>query len=252
MIQATDNQQLQDTAGRLSATQFIQDQLRAADANAKATQVQPSPNSAQVSLSDASKLLGALQKQGSGGNSLLDAISSLVQQLTGKKVSAISLTQEKLEASSFTYDSVQEALKVDAKSGVDYRYQSVHAQGEQLNYSAQGGIKLEDGTQLSFDFRLQISRITVEETRAHVRLDGAKLREALGSEVPGGKVQQTASGVEVDLDHHGVHKLLEDIDGARQTRHRHGHHRHERNQDVPPAAAPAPQQAEAKPAVVVA
>lgn len=227
MIQATDNDLLRNAAGQFSAPQTIQHQLwGGTGAGITPTQVAPSPDSSQVNLSDTSKLLNAVQTPSAGANPLLDAIGSLTQALTGKKISDISLSAEKLEASYFSYDSVQESLKVGNKSGLDYRYRSVHAEGEQLSYSAQGAIKLEDGSELTFDFSLQMSRIVVEETRARVQVDGSQLRQALG-DIPGVKAYPREAGFDADMDHHGVRRMLDGIEESRRGHGRHRGHRHD-------------------------
>lgn len=230
MIQATDNDLLRATGSQSSAAQFMQEAMRNAAAG-RNTQVQPASaggDSSQVSLSDASKLLNALQPGDAAGNPLASALSRLMEQLTGQKVADINIGSQSLEASSFSYDTVEESLKVGTRSGLDYQYRSLHAEGEQLSYSAQGSIKLEDGTELAFEFKLEMSRVYVEETQARVQVNGAALRDALGSDQPGMRVKPREKGFDVDLDHRGVRRLLEGVEeGARGPgeRHRaHGHH----------------------------
>ncbi len=229
MLQATENDLLRNAAGQFAAPQLIQDQIRALGGNGNPLQAAPASDSSHVSLSDASKLLNSLQSQDKGAHPLLSAISKLVQLLTGQKVDNINLSSQKLEASSFRYDSVEEALKVGGRSGLDYRYRAVHAEAQQVSYSAQGSIKLEDGTELTFDFKLEISRVYVEETQARVQIDGSQLRDALGSNLPGLRANPRASGFDVDLDHRGVRHLLEGAEDVRRGYGRDRGNAHEHN-----------------------
>lgn len=227
MIQATDNEALRSSGAQSSATQLMQEALRTA-ATQRTTQVQPvaQSGSAEVSLSDTSRLLNALQSRDPASHPVVNALSGLMEQLTGQKVAGINIGEQSLEASSFSMDTVEESLRVGNRSGLDYQYRSVHAEGEQLSYSASGSITLEDGTELSFEFKLEMSRLYVEETRGRVQVDGASLRDALGSTTgPGMQVKPRNNGFDVDLDHEGIRRLLEGMDEPGKG---HGRHRHVR------------------------
>ncbi len=127
----------------------------------------------------------------------------------------------------FSLDTVYERLRLGAgASPVDYRYSAVHAEAQTLSYSAQGTLKLEDGTELSFNFHLEASRVYVEETRARVRIDGSQFRDVLGTAIPGISVHSRQNGADIALDHQAVRQLLEglkDVQQGQGRRHAHGH-----------------------------
>lgn len=226
MIQATDNEALRSSGAQSSAAQLMQEALRTA-ASQRTTQVQPvtQGSSSQVNLSDTSKLLNALQSRDAAGHPVANALSRLMEQLTGQKVADISIGEQSLEASSFSMDTVEESLRVGSRSGLDYQYRSVHAEAEQLSYSASGNITLEDGTELRFEFKLEVSRVYVEETRGRVQVDGASLRDALGTSGSGMQVKPRDNGFDVDFDHKGIRRLLDGLDEPGKG---HGRHRHVR------------------------
>ncbi len=222
MIQNSETDLLRSAAGQFSATQFIQDQLRALGGGNQ-LQVPPANDSSEVNLSDASKLLSVLGAGDGGSESLLSALSALVERLTGQEVASLSLDSQKLEASYVSLDTVEEALRVGrGGSSLDYRYNAVHADAQTLSYSAQGKITLENGTELSFDFQLEASRIYVEETRARVQINGSQLRDALGANIPGLSARPREGGLDIDFDHHGVRQLLQGLEDGPQRRGQHG------------------------------
>lgn len=248
MIQATDNDLLRAAGAQSSAAQLMQEALRsAAQSSTAMAQPMSGGDSSEVDLSDASRLLNALQAGDSAGHPVANALSKLMEQLTGQKVADISIGSQSLQASSFSMDTVEEYLRLGSRSGLDYQYRSLHAEGQQLSYSATGRIELEDGTELTFEFKLEMSRVHVEETRARVQVDGAALREALGAGMPGLTARPREKGFDVDIDHRGIRRLLEgltepearhhgrgraqahpDDDQRGRLRHDHDHH-HERH-----------------------
>lgn len=223
MIQATDNDLLRALGAQTQSSQSLQGappaplQTRTADVKPVAQS-----DSSQVNLSDASRLLNALQSKDPAGHPVANALSRLMEQLTGQKVANISIGEQSLQASSFSMDTVEESLKVGSRSGLDYQYRSLHAEGEQISYSAKGAIELEDGTQLSFEFKLEMSRIYVEETRGRVQVDGAALGDIIGADQPGRRVRPRENGMDIDLDHRGVRRLLEGLDEPGDQHGRHG------------------------------
>lgn len=232
MIQATDNDLLRAAGGQSSATQLMQEALRSA-AIPSTPSVQPvsGGGSAQVDLSDTSRLLNALQSNDPAGHPVVNALSRLMEQLTGQKISNINIDAQSLQASSFSMDTTEEYLKLGSRSGLDYQYRSVHAEGQQFSYAAQGSIKLEDGSELAFEFKLEMSYVSVEETSGRVQIDGAALRDMTGGTAPGMKVSPREQGFDVDLDHQGVRQLLEGLDEPGRRHGRHGRAEGHRDDD---------------------
>lgn len=154
-------------------------------------------------------------------------LSDLLEKLVDQKVSSLSLDSQKLDTSSFSLDTVYERLRLGAgASPVDYRYSAIHAEAQTLSYSAQGTLKLEDGTELSFNFQVEASRVYVEETRARVRIDGSRFQDMLGTNIPGISVRSRENGADIALDHQGVRQLLEGLKDAQPgqgRRHAYGH-----------------------------
>jgi len=235
MIQSLDNDLLRSLSARTPGASLLQPALPSIPAGSPLVKPAGEANSSQVNLSDASQLLSALHAKDSNAHPLVNAMTRLMEQLTGQEVDSISLKNQSLEAGRFSFSTVEEALRIGSNSGLDYRYSSLRAEGEQLSYSAQGAMTLEDGTELTFEFKLEVSRVYIEQTQARVQVDGASLKDALAADLPGTKVRPRDRGLDIDLDHGALKRLLEGLleDGSRRGRarghereHDHGGHEH--------------------------
>lgn len=86
--------------------------------------------------------------------------------------------------------------------GIRYSYHEIHHEKETVNFSAGGTVSTEDGREINFDMKMQMSREKLEETHIEFRA-GDALIDPLALNMDGQGVQLTGEKFEFDLDADG-------------------------------------------------
>lgn len=152
------------------------------------------------------------KKDASNGDPRIQMLISLIEALTGRKVTIFDASQLQTAQAQNTGDlpqatqqSSQQTSQQPAGYGVEYDYRASYSESEQTSFAASGTVQTADGKRIDFQVRLAMQRSYSEETSVSLRLgDATRKTDPLVINFAGTAAQLTNTRFQFDLNSDGT------------------------------------------------
>lgn len=152
------------------------------------------------------------KKDASNGDPRIQMLISLIEALTGRKVTIFDASQLQAAQAQNTGDlpqatqqSSQQTSQQPAGYGVEYDYHASYSESEQTSFAASGTVQTVDGKRIDFQVSLAMQRSYSEETSVSLRLgDATRKTDPLVINFAGTAAQLTNTRFQFDLNSDGT------------------------------------------------